>query len=65
MDRKYRYWLEVTWQGHKKRLWGSDNRVELDEYAMTCGPDVEVQIIDSLEEEVNDSGGHYRPRRSP
>lgn len=63
MDKKYRYWVEVTWMGRTKRLFGSDKRKELDEWAMGCGPEVEVQVIDILEEEVNEHGGHHRPRR--
>ena len=63
MSKKYRYWLEVTWQGHTTRLWGADKRVELDEYIMKCGPGVEARVIDSLEEEASERGTHRRPRR--
>ena len=62
MESKYRYWLEVTWNGHTKRLWGSDKRIELDEWAAKCGPDIAVRVIDALEEEVNDRGGHHRSK---
>ena len=61
-ENKYRYQLEAYWAGAWQRLWGSDKRLELDEYIASCkDPSVQFRVIDTWEEEVMNRGRRHKP----
>lgn len=61
-DKKYRYRLEVEWSGEWRKLWGSDKRIELDQYVASCrDPNLRFQVVDTLFEEVNERGRRHKP----
>ena len=47
-----RWRLEVLYSDKWRKLWCSDKRIELVEYAEQCGKDIQVRIVDTLEEEM-------------
>lgn len=61
-ERKYRYQLEAYWAGGWRRLWGADNRLELDQYIASCkDPQVQFRVVDTWEEEVMNRGRRHKP----
>ena len=61
-EKKCRYQLETYWAGAWRRLWGSDKRLELDEYVASCkDPAVQFRVIDTWEEEVMNRGRRHKP----
>ena len=61
-EKKFRYQLEVFWNGHWAKLWGSDKRIELDEYAAQCtDPNVQFRVTDGWEEEVTKCWRRNKP----
>ena len=62
MSEKQRYQLEIKWQGKWRRLFGSERRIELDEYRATCPDNLEIRIVDT--EEETDHGRRHRPGRN-
>ena len=62
-ERQYRYRLEVFWCGGWRKLWGTEKRLELDQYiASNKDPKVQFRVVDTWEEEVNDRGRRHKPR---
>ena len=61
MAEKQRYQLEIMWQGKWRRLFGSEKRIELDEYRATCPDNLEIRIVDTKEEA--EYGRRNRPGR--
>ena len=59
MDKKYRWTLQVYWEGGWRTLWGSESRKDLIEYTDRCPKDIEFRIVDSLEEEVKARGRRH------
>lgn len=56
-----RYRLEVEYAGKWRKLWSSDKRHELVEYAEQCGDKVKLRIVDAAEEAM-ENGRRDRPK---
>lgn len=61
-EKKCRYQLEIMWSGAWRRLWGSDKRLDLDQYVASCPANLEFRIVDTLLEEVEERGRRHKPR---
>ena len=47
---KPKWTLYIWWNGEWRRLWGSEKRVALVEYAEGCPEEIQLRIMDSEEE---------------
>ena len=50
MDKKYRWKLQIYWQGGWRKILESDKRSDLVDYAKTCPEHLQLRIIDTTEE---------------
>ena len=50
MDKKYRWKLQIYWDGNWRTVLESEKRIELSRYAESCPEDLQLRIIDSTEE---------------
>jgi hypothetical protein len=57
-ENKYRWILQILWDGHWRTIMEHEERKVLVEYAYSCPRDLELRIIDSTEE-VKAHGGRH------
>ena len=56
MDKKYRWKLQIYWQGGWRTILEGDKRTELSEYMESCPDQYEMRIVDTTLEEVKPNG---------